>query len=72
VIVIALRELGDLGLALMAGKDPELRQRLQELRNLYFFDNSYPSPEGRLHDFSTLSGCSHQSDCLNLYICPFG
>lgn len=33
----ALRELAERGLALMAGKDPKLRQRLQELRDLYAF-----------------------------------
>jgi len=33
----ALRKLGDRGLALMAGKEPKLRQRLQELRDLYAF-----------------------------------
>jgi len=33
----ALRELGERGLVLMAGKDPKLCQRLQELRDLYAF-----------------------------------
>jgi len=33
----ALRELGERGLALIAGKDPGVRQRLQELRDLYAF-----------------------------------
>jgi len=33
----AFRELGERGLALMAGKDPKIRQRLQELRDLYAF-----------------------------------
>jgi len=35
--VTAIRELADRGLALVAGKDPKLGQRLQELHNLYAF-----------------------------------
>jgi len=46
VIVIALRELGDWGLTLIAGKDPELRQRLQELSGVYFLIKKCPFHEG--------------------------
>ena len=35
--VTAIRELADRGLILMAGKDPKLSKRLQELRNFYDF-----------------------------------
>lgn len=33
----AIRKLADRGLALIAGKDPKISQRLRELRNLYAF-----------------------------------